>query len=202
MDYEGLSISELLKLCLETGGDAWTEFIGRIQGPVAGKIIRTLGRLADPSAVDDLVQDTWTRLFQHDCAALRRIRDEHSNSIFEYVTTAAKRIALDHIGKRQPDVSLEELVVEPANSQWDEMFEDITRDEIDRALRGLSDDPNFERDYLIFWRYYEQGYSCREIAEHPGMKLTVKGVEAVVLRLTRHVRKTLGLGETPDGSED
>jgi RNA polymerase sigma factor (sigma-70 family) len=202
MGYEGLSISELLQVCLTTGSDAWTEFIQRIQRPVAGKIIRTLGRLADPGTVDDLVQETWLRLFRNDCAALRGIRAEHANSIFDYVTTTARRVALDHIASRHADLSLEELVVEPADSQFDEMFKGAEKNQMDRALRTLSDDPNYERDYVIFWRYYEQGYSCREISELPGANLTVKGVEAVIIRLTRLVKKILGLDTSPEDSDD
>lgn len=202
MDYEALSISELLQLCLANGGDAWAKFIQRIQGPVAGKVIRTLGRLADPSTVDDLVQETWVRLFRNDCAALRGIRDERANSIFDYVTTTAKRVALDHIAGRHSDLSLEDLIEEPVNSHWEEMFKGIARDQIDRALRTLAGDQNFERDYLIFWRYFEQGFSSREISELLNNLLGEKGVEAVIVRLKRHVRDTLGLkGNLADSAD-
>jgi len=201
MGYEGLSISELLHLCLTSGGDAWTEFIQRIQRPVAGAIIRTLGRLADPATVDDLIQETWLRLFRNDCAALRGLRDEHANSIFDYATTTARRAALDYIAKRHADLSLDELVVEPVNSQYDAMFAGAKRDQVDRALRTLAADPNFERDYLIFWRYFEQGFSSREIAELLHGQPGEKGVEAVIGRLKRHIKKILGLAESPDDSE-
>jgi RNA polymerase sigma factor (sigma-70 family) len=198
MDYENLSISELLKLCLESGGEVWTAFIDRIQGPVAGKIIRTLGKLADPATVDDLVQETWLKLFRDNAAALRRIRDEHQNTIYDYVTTAARRTALDYISQRGPDIPLDELV-EPPNSRWQEVDKTIRRNEVDHRLRKLSAEPQFERDYLIFWRYYEQGYSAREISEISGINLSVKGVEAVIWRLTNYVRGSLNPGDAdPD----
>lgn len=193
MDYEALSISDLLKLCLESGGEAWAAFIGRIQGAVAGKIIRTLGKMADPHTVDDLVQETWLKIFRDDCAALRRIRDEHQNSIYDYVTTAARRTALDYIDRREPDIPLDELV-EPTNSRWREVDKSLRWKEVDVCLRKLSQEPQFERDYLIFWRYYEQGYSAREISELSGVDLSVKGVEAVLWRLINQIRECLGSG--------
>ncbi len=118
MDLKKLPIRELLQLCLDSGGeDAWTEFLGKIQGPIAAVISRTLGKMSQRSTVDDLIQNTWVKLFDNDKAALRRIKNEHENSIYAYVRSAAFHMAHDHIRGLVPDVSLEELVsFEPANS--------------------------------------------------------------------------------------
>jgi hypothetical protein len=51
----------------------------------------------------------------------------------------------------------------------------------------------------IFWFFYEQGYTAKEISLLPAVGLTVKGVEAALLRLTRHVREKLGLQEPKTG---
>ena len=57
---------------------------------------------------------------------------------------------------------------------------------------------NQERDCLIFWFYYLQGMSAKAIAALATVKLTAKGVEAVIFRLTRCVREHLGNSGTPD----
>jgi hypothetical protein len=44
----------------------------------------------------------------------------------------------------------------------------------------------------IFWFFYEQGYTAKEIAMLPNIGLTVKGVEAVLLRLGRYLRGNWG----------
>ncbi len=193
MDVKKLSIRELLQLCLDSGGeDAWSEFLSKIQGPIAAVISRTLGKLSQRSTVDDLIQNTWVKLFDNDRAALRRIRNEHENSIYAYVRSAAFHVAHDHIRGLVPSVSLEELVsFEPTNSKWTNVFKDLRRDEVDRCLKTLSSEPNFERDYAIFWLYYEQGYSAREISEMPVVNLSESGVEGVPLRLTRYVKGKL-----------
>jgi len=201
---KNLPIRELLQVCLDSGGeDAWSEFLSKIQGPIAAVISRTLGKMSQRSTVDDLIQNTWVKLFDNDKAALRRIRNEHENSIYAYVRSAAFHMAHDHIRGLVPDVSLEELVsFEPANSQWTDVFKDLRRDEVDRCLKTLSSDPNFERDYAIFWLYYEQGYSAREISELPRFNLSESGVEGVLLRLTRHVKGKLDSPLSPASSAD
>ena len=42
------------------------------------------------------------------------------------------------------------------------------------------------------WFFYQQGYTAKEISLLPAVGLTVKGVEAVLFRLTRYVREKLG----------
>jgi RNA polymerase sigma-70 factor (ECF subfamily) len=202
MDVNKLSIRDLLQLCLDSGGeDAWCDFLSRIQGPIAAVISRTLGKLSQRSTVDDLVQNTWVKLFDNDRAALRRIKNEHENSIFAYVRRAAFNMAQDHIRGLVPDVSLDELITfEPTNSKWTDVFKDLRRDEVDRYLKALSSDPNFERDYAIFWLYYEQGYSAREISELPSVNLGESGVEGVLLRLARDVKGKLGRSQDPAAS--
>jgi DNA-directed RNA polymerase specialized sigma24 family protein len=202
MDIKKLSIRELLQLCLDSGEeDAWTEFLSRIQGPIAAVISRTLGKLGQRSTVDDLVQNTWVKLFDNDRAALRRIRNEHENSIYAYVRSAAFHVAHDFIRGRVPSVSLEELVAfEPTNSKWTDVFKDLRWNEVDRCLKTLSSDPNFERDYAIFGLYYKQGYSSREVAEIKRFKLSESGVEGVLLRLTRYVKGKLEPPNPPGSS--
>ncbi len=202
MDIKNLSIRDLLQLCLDSGGeDAWCDFLSRIQGPIAAVISRTLGTRSQPSTVDDLVQNIWVKLFDKDRAALRGIKNEHENAIFAYVRRAAVNMALDHIRSLVPDVSLDELVAfEPTNAKWADVFKDLRRDEVDRCLKTLSSDPNFERDYVIFWLYYEQGYSAREISELPSINLGESGVEGVLLRLTRYVKAKLGRSQDPSAS--
>jgi hypothetical protein len=67
--------------------------------------------------------------------------------------------------------------------------------EIKGILETIASSPTYERDVAIFWFFYEQGYTAKEISLLPAVGLTVKGVEAVLFRLARHVREKFGLKE-------
>jgi RNA polymerase sigma-70 factor, ECF subfamily len=52
--------------------------------------------------------------------------------------------------------------------------------------------PDRERNTQIFWLHYRAGLSARAIADLPGMMLTTKGVESILLRTTRELRARIG----------
>jgi DNA-directed RNA polymerase specialized sigma24 family protein len=52
-----------------------------------------------------------------------------------------------------------------------------------------------ERDCQIFGLHYLAGMTTKEIAAIPGMGLTVKGVESVLVRLKRFIQENLNSGE-------
>lgn len=199
MDWTGLPIPGLLKLCLDSDDpDAWCEFLRRIQKPAAAVIIRTLGsKLAEPSRVDDLVQNTWVKLFDNDRRALRGIKNTHDNSIFAYVKQTAYRATLDYLREvnRVDLLSIDDdRFIEPPNPGWMRVFGDLCREDVDRRLKTLSGKPNFKRDCAIFWLHYEQGYTFKEIARFRWIGLSESGVEGVVFRLVRYIKEELGDG--------
>ena len=51
--------------------------------------------------------------------------------------------------------------------------------------------PDQERNRTIFWLHYRAGLSARAIAELPGMGLTTKGVESILMRITRELRERM-----------
>jgi RNA polymerase sigma-70 factor (ECF subfamily) len=67
----------------------------------------------------------------------------------------------------------------------------ILLEEIDTILKVHAHEPNFERDRAIFWLYYRTGLTAKAIAALPGVKLSAKGVESTLLRLTRQIRVAL-----------
>ncbi|HET9838958.1 MAG TPA: sigma-70 family RNA polymerase sigma factor [Candidatus Angelobacter sp.] len=198
------SIRELLDLCLRTEEERhWQEFVRRTQPLIAKVIINTLRRWCEPSPslVDDLVQDTFLKLFANDRKALRSIRNEHEYAIFGFLKVIASNVTFDH-GRRQKnivaEIELDDVVVPPSPDGFDRIQFKRLKDQIETCLCNLSSSETYERDVGIFWLYYDQGYSAREISELTGIGLTVKGVEAVVQRLTRFIKES-GIG--PPGTE-
>jgi RNA polymerase sigma-70 factor (ECF subfamily) len=89
----------------------------------------------------------------------------------------------------------EAVLCSPPHEMSDYISSELEREillrEIDGILKTLSHEPNFERDHAIFWLYYSQGLTAKEIAALPDIKLGVKGVESVLLRLTRRLKVAL-----------
>jgi RNA polymerase sigma-70 factor (ECF subfamily) len=98
MAQEEISIRDLLNLCLSSDGqEHWREFTRRTQPLMASVIINTIRRWKEPSPslVDDLIQDTFVKLFANDRKALRSIKNEYENTIFGYLKVVASNVVRD-----------------------------------------------------------------------------------------------------------
>lgn len=205
MVKDEVPIRELLHVCLGSGEqEQWREFVRRTQPLIASVIMNTIRRWKEPapSLVDDLIQDTYVKLFANDCKALRSIKNEYENTIFGYLKVVASNIVRDHF--RQPENKADE--VEPSDSVLplpsdghDRLEFAHLKDRVQTLLEHFVSSETYERDVAIFWFFYEQGYTAKEISLLPNIRLTVKGVEAVLLRLTRHLREEFGGEGAPAG---
>src|SRR5579871_3719088 len=194
MQQEEIRIRDVLNLCLGSENqEQWQEFVRRTQPLIASVIINTIRRWQQPtpSLVDDLIQDTFLKLFANDRKALRSIRNEHENTIFGYLRVVASNVVIDHFRqfKNQVDeIELADTVLPPPPDGMDRIEFERMKEEIQARLEKLASSPTYQRDVAIFWFYYEQGYTTKEISLLPNMGLTVKGVEAVLQRLTGFLR--------------
>jgi len=199
------SIRDLLQLCLSSDEqEQWGEFVRRTQPLIASVIINTVRRWKTPapSLVDDLIQDTYLKLFANDKKALRAIKNEYENTIFGYLKVVASNVVRDHF--RQPvnkadEVELSDAALPPGPQDRERLEFLHKKEEIKGILETLSASETYDRDIAIFWLFYEQGYTAKEISLLPSFGLTVKGVEAVLFRLARHAREKLGLKEPKTG---
>jgi hypothetical protein len=145
------------------------------------------------------------KLFANDRKALRSIKNEYENTIFGYLKVVASNVVRDHF--RQPENKADE--VEPSDSVLplpsdghDRLEFAHLKDKVEALLEHFSSSETYERDLAIFWFFYEQGYTAKEISFLPNIGLTVKGVEAVLLRLTRFLREALGGSQGASGDND
>src|SRR5262249_27350444 len=63
--------------------------------------------------------------------------------------------------------------------------------EIDERLKDGLSGPDQERDRTIFWLYFRQGMSTKEIASLPSIGRGTKGVGSVIERLKHYIRKQI-----------
>jgi RNA polymerase sigma-70 factor (ECF subfamily) len=202
--------AELLRACVDTGAvEAWAEFIARFQPMIAGVIARIVARLcghAEPSIVDDLIQETYLRLCRKDCKVLREFHAEHEGSFFGYLKDVASSVARDHFraqsaARRGPQAApLDEAAERQAihrQGQADKLLIDA---DIWQRLESIVES---ERDIVVFRLYYQQGFTSREIAALPDIRLSEKGVESCLYRLVGRLKAALNsrekfAGKSPD----
>lgn len=210
-----MPVRELIRACAAgNDGAAWEEFVTRFQRPISLSIARIASKWGkDPALyVDDLLQEVYCKLWADKCRLLSQFAQEHSDdAVLGYIKTIAINVAHDHFkslqsqkhGGGETDQMAEDFDP-PAHSgsfgHSEAMDREVFLKQVDAQLRGCASGANQERDRLIFWFYYLQGMSAKAIAALATIKLTAKGVEAVIFRLTRCVREHLGNADTADSA--
>lgn len=206
VQYSQLTIPELITVCLsESREDAWSEFVRRFQPlitSVIGKLVHRYKNVT-PHLVDDLTQETFLKLCSADFRALMGFVTAHQNSFQGFLKVVAANVVADHFrtaaafkmggGGELKATNVGRVLsgYELSRGSASDPARNVLLEEIDRALRTREHEPNFERDYAIFWLYYGQGLTAKTIAELPDVKLGVKGVESTLLRLARQIRVVL-----------
>jgi len=204
MDLSSLPANDLARLCSDAGSvEAWNEFIRRFKQPISLAILRI--RRGSPSIglVDDLVQETFLRLCANDCRLLKNFVASEPDSIIRYLRRIAANVACDHFRsektrKRGGDLKrvenergdLDFLIAAPGQENPAE--KSLFMGDIDRTLQSFVPHIITERDITIFWLYYEQGFSAREIGAIASFGLGVKGVESSIHRTTKELKEAIG----------
>jgi RNA polymerase sigma-70 factor (ECF subfamily) len=214
MRYSSLSLKDVVCLCAgPRDEEAWGEFVCRVGRPISLTIMRTAYLLGDPSRslLDDLVQATYLKLWEARCR-LRDFAIQHPNAILGYIKITAANTTRDYFkhlhsqtrGRDKPHDSTSDVDPqagkEVPGSQERIVFE-IFLKEIDEHLKRCLTGPDQERDRMIFWLYFRQGMSTKEIASLPTIGLTAKGVGSVIERLNCCIREQI-LGVRSDSDDD
>ncbi len=211
-----MSVAELIRACAETNdGEAWEEFVVRFQRPISLSIKRTVCQWGkDPGQfVDDLLQETYLKLCVDKCRLLLEFAQQHSDEeVLGYIKTIAINVTHDHFkslhsqkrGAGETDQFLEDFDPAAQSGSFggpEAMEREVFLKQVNDQLQNCAAGSNQERDCLIFWFYYLQGMSAKAIAASATIKLTAKGVEAVIFRLTRCVREQLGSAGMQNSAE-
>jgi RNA polymerase sigma-70 factor, ECF subfamily len=210
-----MSVVELIRSCAELGdGAAWEEFVSRFRIPLSLAIKRTACQWGKEPAqfVDDLLQETYLKLCADKCRLLLEFARQHpEEAVLGYIKMIAINVAHDHFkslhsqkrGAGETDQLLEDFEPAAQSSSFggpDAMEREVFLTQVDGQLQNCAAGSNQDRDCLIFWFYYLQGMSAKAIAAMATIKLTAKGVEAVIFRLTRCVREHLCNSGMPDSA--
>ena len=179
--YSSLSLKDVVCLCAESGNDeAWEEFVSRVGRPISLTIMRTASRWGEPSRslVEDLIQATYLKLWEGGCRLLRDFAIQRPEAILGYLKKTAANAAHDYFkhghsqssGGDEPHVSTSEVDPEAGKqvhgSQEKIAFE-VFLNEIDEHLKCCLTGADQERDRMIFWLYFRQAMSTKEIVSLP-----------------------------------
>lgn len=200
-----MSEAELITACAEgNDGEAWGEFVSRFQRPISLSIIRTAYQWGGipQQVIDDLVQDTYLKLYINKCRQLREFAAQHPSTILGYIKTIAVNVAHDHFkslhsqkrGSGEVSQILEESDAKgpPSTAGGQEAMErEVLFKQIDDCIEACLEGRDRDRDRTIFWLYYQQGMTAKDIAALPTIDLSPKGVESVIVRLVRLLREQM-----------
>lgn len=192
-----LSLIDLLDRCLESRHeDAWGELVRRLHPLIAGVVIKTCFRcgVTHRDALDDFIQEVFLKLCRDDARVLRSCELKDETSLFSYLKVVTANVVLDS-HKYRSAVRRSHKAERPLDDDFpaSRPASDIPLLEVD-IERVLHKEDVAIRDRSIFWLYFRQGLSAREIAHMIGMSgdsLSVKGVESCLRRLTTLLRERL-----------
>lgn len=206
-DLRRLSALELLQKCVRDADTCeepvWPEFLVRIRPFVETIIGNTIRHWKAPNLalIDDLVQNTYLKLCSNDFKALREFDCPQESALFGFLKVVASNVVQDHFrslccqkrgsGKGEDDLERARPLPDQLDSFSRVLEQRILIGQIERCLRSHAAEARFARDYRIFWLYYSQGLTAKEIALQPNIDLGTKGVESTLLRLTRTIKVKL-----------
>ncbi len=212
--YSSLSLKDVVCLCAGSGDDeAWEEFVSRVRKPISLIIMRTASRWGEPSRslVEDLIQVTYLKLWEGGCRLLRDFAIQRPEAILGYLKKTAANATHDYFkhghsqssGGDERHVSTSDVDPEAgreAHGSEEKIAFEVFLNEIDEYLKRCLIGPDQERDRMIFWLYFRQGMSTKEIASLPTIGLGTKGVGSVIERLKHSIREQiLGRSDSDDG---
>lgn len=203
MAPDATPLIDLARKCLESGrADSWEALIAHLQPLFARVAFRVAGEWSHPKLqdLDDVIQEICLKLGANRGEFLRKVPLTSEQSATAYLRVAAANCARDHFRSIYAEKRSEGKTVETdTESEAVNVFIDA-QPGIERAVLLRQLDHNLEasdRERTIFWLYYRQGLSAREISEVPAFALTAKGVESVIHRLTDSLRRKLaGKGDS------
>ena len=199
MDLQNLSNQELIQRCISSDQVVWTEFLRRFERPISMVVIRTLRRRVrpTPTLVEDLVQNTYLKLLDDDCKALRIFKAQHENSIYGYLQVMASNVTQDYIRKvdaKKRDSRVEQdieelppdLISDSSATKEAEHRTEIRQ--VEERLKRITTGQEQE----IFWLYNRWGLTAKEISQI--FQMNIKSVENMLARILRLLREDFSKG--------
>lgn len=193
--------------------DILNEFISRydamIRQTIAQAVSKKMGAASYEGVrlmIEDTVNETYCRLFQRDCQALRTFKCRYENSIFAYLRTISRHTvsnqmrehrrrhangqlqsleAMEENGHTQLPGSAAEVAIAAGESAENKALEHIVR----ASFRLVFRETKVNRNFIIFKLHFLHGYHGHEIARIKGLGLSERGVNVTADRIRQWLRQ-------------
>lgn len=197
MGTEEPVVAKVIQRCLaKTDSQAWIDLVCLLQPVFARMAYRVIGEWGLPrSAVEmeDIVQESFLKLAARSKQILPRVPLTSDQAALAYFKVMGANCAHDYLKARYAEkrgvdrtTHVEDaMAVFTSIEESGRLDRNILFAEINAALKA----DVWERS--VFWLYYRQGFTAKEISEIPGCSLGAKGVESLIHRLTVGVRTSL-----------
>ena len=213
--YSSLTLGDLIGVCAESSDDrAWEEFVARVGKTISLTVLRTASVWGEPSraVVEDLVQSFYLKLWEDNCRHVRDFAIQNPDGVLGYLKKVAANATHDFFrhgssqtaGGSEAHVSTSDVDVEggkEVHGSQERIAFQILLNQIDEHLKHQLTGADAERDRTIFWLYFRQGMSTKEIAGLPTIGLGAKGVGSVIERLKQYVREHITGASSESGKE-
>ena len=197
MASEESTVADAIQRCLaKTDSRAWIDLV-RLLHPVfarvACRVVLEWGLTRNAAEIDDIVQEVYLKLAARSGESLSRIPLTSEQSTLAYLRVMAANCAHDYLKARHAEkrgldrtISVDSAMgVFTSAGECSRLDRNVLLEEINAALKATG----WERS--VFWLYYRQGFTAKEISALPGCNLGAKGVESLIHRLTVAVRTSL-----------
>lgn len=162
---------------------------------IAGTVVRVISgsnevRTGD---VEEIVQEVYLKLCMDQGKALRAFVPRHEGSDFSYLAVIARNVAITWLRNRQSGVGQSHEtplagIKDPEDGRPGAQLDLRLRlQEVEAALLQVAS----ERERQIFWLYYRVGLTALDISRYRHFGLEESGVESLLARLVRKIRRIL-----------
>jgi RNA polymerase sigma-70 factor (ECF subfamily) len=208
------SVNDLAKLCAHSAEvPEWEELVVRCS-PLAIIVAKRIARLwvsdPGPAIVDDIVQEVFLKLCEHDRRILRGFEPRGEDSFFGLLRLVTASVTNDYFRRQystkrggkvltMPLLDGDATIAPQTATQPSQMQHSALLEQLDRKLLSA---PKVigPRDRALFWLYYRQGFTAEEISRLPASGLTAKGVESALRRVTNWLRGQIEGSDIPGPS--
>jgi RNA polymerase sigma factor (sigma-70 family) len=199
-----LSPQELISQCSKAGNaPAWSEFIRRYDRVIrsAAKAVARRWGHESSTEIEDLTQEIYLKLCSERARLLFAVREKQSEAIFSYLKVLATNSAHDYFrakaSQRRGQFVTESIseLDELGSARGEDIDQPLILREIDQVLQAQTQVDTGRRDRAVFRLYYKQGLTAKEIANLPGIQVSIKGVEAIIHRLTVRIQEHLAASQ-------
>lgn len=190
-----------------TKAPEWEEFV-RLVTPVIGLAAWracTVWGEGTHATVNEIVQDVFVKLCEDERRILREFEDRGNDSFLKLLRVITVTVTADYFRRNRAQKRggrVETVAIETPGRAQELPDAKATGDiewpmliaQLDGLLRLLAASVT-ERDRTLFWLYYKQGLTAEAISRIPAIKLSQKGVESALLRVSKLLRETVENGK-------